>query len=124
MVSLLLRGNAYGKILTRDRLGYPTSIMLINPDQVQVRQDQKTFEVTYRLGQDPTWYTTDDVWHCKGLTMPGGFVGLSPVAYAASTIGAVQGILALVLICVGVGMFSVPAAFIVAGALLLIDRVL
>jgi hypothetical protein len=40
------------------------------------------------------------------------------------TIGAAQGILALVLICVGVGMFSVPAAFIVAGALLLIDRVL
>lgn len=87
MVSLLLRGNAYGKIITRDALGYPKSIMLVNPDQVQVHQDQKTFEVTYKLGQDPTWYTTQDVWHCKGMTMPGGFVGLSPVAYAASTIG-------------------------------------
>lgn len=33
-----------------------------------------------------------------------------------------EGVLALLLICAGVAMFSIPAALIVAGVLLLIDR--
>lgn len=41
----------------------------------------------------------------------------------AHNAGPVQGILALVLICAGVALLSVPAALIVAGVLLLIDRV-
>lgn len=87
MVSLLLRGNAYGKITSRDNHGYPKSILLLNPDLVVVRQDPNTLEVTYKIGQDPKLYTPNDIWHCKGLTLPGGLCGLSPVAYAASTIG-------------------------------------
>lgn len=34
----------------------------------------------------------------------------------------VQGVVALVLICAGVAMWSVPAALVVAGVLLLVDR--
>jgi HK97 family phage portal protein len=87
MVSLLLRGNAYGKITSRDAHGYPASILLLNPDLVVVRQDPNTLEVTYKIGQDTRLYTPNEIWHCKGLTLPGGLCGLSPVAYAASTIG-------------------------------------
>lgn len=33
-----------------------------------------------------------------------------------------QGVVALLLICVGVALWSVPAALVVAGVLLLVDR--
>lgn len=84
-VALDLRGNNFGKIVQRDGLGYPVQIELLHPDSVRGWIDRKTGKF---------WYIVDgkridpfDMWHEKAFTMPGAFFGLSPIEYAASTIG-------------------------------------
>lgn len=84
MVSLLLRGNAYGVITARDSRGVPTQIELQNPDQVSVRVDVKG-NVSYWLSGKQV--DNDDMWHVRGLTIPGDKIGLSPISYAAAVIG-------------------------------------
>jgi HK97 family phage portal protein len=86
-VSLLLRGNVYGLILQRDRLGYPSQIELQHPDQVRVRKrDDGSYE--YRLRNkivDPGM-----LWHRAVHRMPGSRVGMSTIQYAAKTTRTVQ----------------------------------
>lgn len=83
MVSALLRGNAYARVTARDGQLRPTQLTLAHPDKVHLAaQDGKT---TYRFGTEPV--PAQDVWHFRGLTMPGAIEGLSPVAYAAATLG-------------------------------------
>lgn len=85
MVSLLLRGNAYGQIVLRDRAGRPLQVELVNPDTVTVKIDRETGELTYKIGKVDV--PTEAVWHVRGLTLPGGKVGLAPITYAASVLG-------------------------------------
>jgi HK97 family phage portal protein len=87
MVSLLLRGNAYGRITLRDTALRPTQMMLINPDLLDVKQDEDTGVVTYKVKKTQREIPRDDIWHLPGLTMPGAAVGLSPISYAAATMG-------------------------------------
>ena len=78
MFSLLLRGNAYGVIQTRDGDGYPNSIQLIHPDLVVPRrnlQGQREYRIDGRL------IPTVNVMHIPALTPPGGFIGLNPIEY-------------------------------------------
>lgn len=79
-VSLLVRGNVYGLIVARDRLGYPVQVELQHPDQVRVRKrDDGTYE--YKLRNeviDPSV-----LWHKAIHRMPGSRVGMSPIQYAA-----------------------------------------
>jgi len=79
-VSLLLRGNVYGLILARDKLGYPTQIELQHPDQMRVRKrDDGTYEYKLRNQEvDPAV-----LWHKAIHRMPGSRVGMSPIQYAA-----------------------------------------
>lgn len=81
-VSLLLRGNAYGLILDRDRLGYPTQVELQHPDQVRVRKlGDGSYE--YRLRNeviDPSV-----LWHRAVNRMPGSRVGMSAIQYASKS---------------------------------------
>jgi HK97 family phage portal protein len=81
-VSLLLRGNVYGLILGRDKLGYPAQIELQHPDQVKVRKRQDgSYE--YKLRNellDPA-----ELWHRAIFRMPGSRVGMSAIQYAART---------------------------------------
>ena len=44
-------------------------------------------------------------------------------AFCSGRLGSFQGILALALICAGVAFWSVPAALVVAGVLVLVDKV-
>ncbi|MDA8439569.1 MAG: phage portal protein [Propionibacterium sp.] len=83
MVSALLRGNVYGRVVRRDAQQYPVQIELMNPDDVQVRVDASG-ALTYatRGGTIPR----EDVWHMKAYRMPGLRVGLSPIQYAAASI--------------------------------------
>ena len=87
MCSLLLRGNAYGRITTRDYRGHATRIHLLSPDSVKVNVDRDTGQVTYTVGANNTPIANEDMWHVRGLTMPGSVVGLSPISYAAAIIG-------------------------------------
>jgi len=89
LVSLLLRGNGIGRILSRDKnMQIPTSMQLLNPDRVRIKMGDGG-KLSYTLtdnGKDiPIPF--EDVWHVRGMTMPGARVGLSPIAYAAATLG-------------------------------------
>jgi HK97 family phage portal protein len=85
MVSLLLRGNAYGIVTGRSGSTLlPAQVDLAHPDRlgVTVLPDGR---VSYRLNGeelDPA-----DVWHVRAYAFPGTVLGLSPVEYARQTIG-------------------------------------
>jgi HK97 family phage portal protein len=86
-VSLLLRGNAWGLILDRDRLGYPLQIELQHPDQMKVTKNQDGSYV-YKLRNeviDPA-----DLWHSAIHCMPGSDIGMSTIQYAARTTRTIQ----------------------------------
>jgi HK97 family phage portal protein len=86
-VSLLLRGNAYGLILDRDKFGYPAQIELQHPDQVRVtRRQDGSYEYKLRNEEvDPA-----DLWHRAIHRMPGSRVGMSTIQYAARTTKHIQ----------------------------------
>ncbi|MFF2551827.1 phage portal protein [Nocardia sp. NPDC058058] len=98
MVSVLLRGNTLGQIGGFDSRGYPNSVNLLNPDTVGISVNRETGVVEYRF-TDPSgkpgavhheWRSglaNADIWHMRGMMMPGIPIGLSPIAYAALTLG-------------------------------------
>lgn len=84
VVSIALRGNAYGLIVARDNFGYPTQIEWLHPDEVYVDEYRPTLPLYYWLGN---LVPTEDIVHIPWFVMPGRVVGLSPVAAFAATIG-------------------------------------
>ena len=83
MVSLLLRGNAYGDIVEFDKFGRPAQVELQHPDRVKVTEE-KDGSITYKFGSremDP-----HRVWHKMAYRMPGVRTGLSPIKYAQKTV--------------------------------------
>lgn len=91
--SLLKRGNAYGLILARDREGWPSRIQMLAPSVVQVQQrgiplGPYEWKVNGRPVRRFDALTGDgDLWHVPAYLVSGSPVGLSPIAYAALTIG-------------------------------------
>lgn len=83
VVSLLLRGNAYALM---SGSGAGLNLPLLNPDAVTVKQDRDTGQVQYLVGKTQQ-DMTGRIWHVRGLTLPGSKIGLSPIAYAAATLG-------------------------------------
>jgi HK97 family phage portal protein len=83
--ALDLRGNNYGRIMSRDGFGRPTQIELVHPDNVSVRQINQGKIAYFIKGVafDPV-----DIWHERQNTIPGALVGMSSIAYAAWTISA------------------------------------
>jgi len=83
-VELDRTGNSIGIIREVDGAGYPTDIDLQPSSSVGVlcKGDELT---GYRIGN--TLYDPSEIWHEKQFTVPGLHVGLSPVAYAAYTLG-------------------------------------
>lgn len=81
----VLRGNAYGYILDRDRLQLPTpgSILPLHPDKVRCyrRGGRLRYDV------NGTTVPTEDIWHVRGFTLPGADVGLSAIEYGAQALG-------------------------------------
>lgn len=83
MVSLLLRGNAYGQTVRRSGDGYPLQIELMDPDCVGLRADDQGRPVYTYNGVE---VNQRDVVHLRAFRMPGRRQGLSPIQYAASQI--------------------------------------
>jgi HK97 family phage portal protein len=85
-------GNAIGIITERSGfgsgtgagIGLPARINLVPCSEVSIRVTKGEIDY-YRIGQEK--YQPQDVWHEKQYTVPGLHVGLSPVAYAAWSIG-------------------------------------
>ncbi|MEU0369099.1 phage portal protein [Streptomyces sp. NPDC006283] len=84
VVSMALRGNAYGLITARDDFGFPTSIEWLNPDDVWVDESRPTLPVFYWQGQE---VPREQIVHIPWVVLPGQVVGLSPVQHFARTIG-------------------------------------
>jgi HK97 family phage portal protein len=84
VVSMALRGNAYGLIVARDDMEFPTQIEWMNPDDVFVDELNPQAPVYYWQGHR---LPNEDVFHIPWFVMPGKVVGLSPVSAFASTIG-------------------------------------
>ena len=85
MVSLLLRGNAYGRILHRDSMGYPVEIEVLDPDVLRAHADHVTGKMVYQTPADGT-IPNDQIWHVRAYRMPGRPFGLSPIQYASTQI--------------------------------------
>ncbi len=85
VVSLLLRGNAYGIVTARSGAAMrPSQIEIVNPDLVTVTVEPDGM-VTYRFRG--VVIDRADIWHVRAFAFPGSPTGLSPVAYAAASIG-------------------------------------
>jgi HK97 family phage portal protein len=82
-VDLDRAGNAFGVVTERAGTGLPARIDLqpLSECAVVVRKG----ELKYRFGTKE--YSPADVWHERQYTVSGVPIGLSPVAYAAWTIG-------------------------------------
>jgi HK97 family phage portal protein len=88
LVSLLLRGNAYGLVLAVGGDGWPTQIESLHPDRVQVERLRTIGPVTWRLDAKPIErWPAGPLWHLPAYCAPGSPVGMSPIRYAAETIG-------------------------------------
>jgi HK97 family phage portal protein len=85
MMSLLLRGNAYGLIVERDALLRPRTIEWLDPDAVTVKQASSLAHPTYALAAQPL--NRDDIMHMRAFVRPGSAIGMSPVEFHAETIG-------------------------------------
>jgi HK97 family phage portal protein len=77
-------GNAFGLISARDGSGNPARIDLVPATDVTVRGNGPDI-AEYRIGQRV--YDPREVWHERQFTVPGLHLGLSPVAFAAWSIG-------------------------------------
>lgn len=84
VVSLALRGNAYGLITQRDDLGFPTMIEWLNPDEMWVDELRPTLPIYYWQGKE---VPREQIVHIPWVVLPGYVVGLSPVQSFARTIG-------------------------------------
>lgn len=76
-------GNCFGLITARDGLGLPARIELVPVSEVTVIV--KDGVVKYRISGK--LYEEHEVWHERQYTVAGLHVGLSPIAYAAWSIG-------------------------------------
>jgi HK97 family phage portal protein len=89
MTSLLLRGNAFW-MLKRDTAGRLAEVFVLDPDRVSVERRKGASgvsETRFSIDGGPYRYTARDVLHLTGMRKPGAMLGLSPIAYAAETIG-------------------------------------
>ena len=75
IMSLLLRGNAFGVVVDTDRAGWPSKIVWQHPDTVVV--DERLGVPRYIVGGKPV--ANGSMVHIPAAVMPGSVVGLSPV---------------------------------------------
>lgn len=78
MIGLLLRGNSYGVLIGPPSA--PTGVRWIHPDMVQV--DETGTAPLYRVGGGPVLeaWPLGPIFHLTGISHPGSWTGLSPVA--------------------------------------------
>lgn len=83
--SAQLHGCAYGPIVSRDALGYPTQVELVHPSRVQARIHPQSRVVEWKL--DGTMIPGEDLWRMPGRPSVGSPLGLPLVSYMAEVAG-------------------------------------
>lgn len=81
MLSLLTDGNAF-VATPRDALGSPVALVPLDPTVVTVRRENGIAFYEIAGGR----YSTYDIMHIKGMTMPGSLRGISPIAAARDVV--------------------------------------
>ena len=90
MTALILHGNAWGFISSRDGYGYPQSIEWIPPDMVDVQDDpqqpwnQLRTRVYVYGRQIDNW--REELFHIRAFALPGRTEGISPLRAFAMTV--------------------------------------
>ena len=97
MVSVLLQGNAWGFITGKDGYGFPTGIEWIPPEDVYVMEAKDVNSANplrsrvFVFGREVQWYGPDsELFHVRGVTLPGRVEAISPMRAFALTISAGQ----------------------------------
>lgn len=83
--SLVLRGNAYGLIISRNAANLPQQVQILHPDLVNSRYDWRTDQVTYRVGGVPM--DPSRLWICSINVGPGAPWGQSVLEKARQSVG-------------------------------------
>lgn len=82
--SMIMHGDVFGQIVSRDARDAPTQIELVDPTQVEVRV--KDGRLTWRF--DRKLVEADDVWHVVGRPQrSGSMFGIGLIETMASTVG-------------------------------------
>lgn len=84
-ISLMLKGNAYSKIVARDPRGYPTAVKILHPDDVHPQRGAGN-RIQYRL-RDGQIVEKPDMIHVPWIVPPGDIEGLSPIQAARRGLG-------------------------------------
>jgi HK97 family phage portal protein len=84
MVSVLLRGNAFALVVSRDDLGRPNRLMVLHPDSVTVAFTAEGVR-GYQVNRKDV--PADDIIHILGTSYPGQAAGLSVIQAARNAIG-------------------------------------
>lgn len=88
LVSWLLRGNVFGWIERLGGDGWPAQIASVSPDEITVRREYRNGPLEwFRDNKQVDRWPEGPLWHVPAYLVPGSPVGLSPLAYAADTIG-------------------------------------
>jgi HK97 family phage portal protein len=88
LTSLLLHGNAWGYVLSRDGYGYPQQIQWMPPDMVSVNDEDN---IPYNPLRTRVYFYGREVqraerFHLKAFSLPGRTEGVSPLRAFALTI--------------------------------------
>ena len=88
MTSCLLRGNGYGYIHQLGPDGWPTQIESLHPDRITWRRDLNFGPVeSYLDNKVIERWPLGPLWHLPVYVTPGSPIGMSPIQFAANTIG-------------------------------------
>lgn len=88
VISLAMRGNAYGLITSFDVFGFPTGVEWLHPDEVYVDESSPVLPVYWwASSKGYTEIPRERMLHIAWFVQPGKRKGLSPVASFASSIG-------------------------------------
>lgn len=80
-LDLIWHGNAIAVVASRDRNGWPTAILPVPAEMVQVKRVEQWDNVPLPLGSvtygiGARWYASEDVVHVKGPSRPGALRGM------------------------------------------------
>jgi HK97 family phage portal protein len=88
MVSVLLWGNAFAAIRRRPSDGVIVGLDVLDPASVAVEWDpNKPGYRRYRINNQGPWFTSYDIFHVQGPTLPGDSKGMSVITLAREAIG-------------------------------------
>jgi HK97 family phage portal protein len=83
-MSILLRGNLWGRIVSRDPDGYPSQVQLVHPDHAHARRmPDGSIEIRYWDQIVPPAQVT----RARGMSVPEAVEGLSPIHYLRNSLG-------------------------------------